>query len=941
MIIQVKDRTLSTTSAEQCISDNSDYKITFLFDEEWEGHTKTVRFVSGKKYKDVLVDAEDECNIPLEVLNPGILRIGVFSSEYATTELFVNVKGSVLQSVAKQIDYISEDIYRQLLRIIDSLQAGEVSQEQISEAVAQYMKENPIEGSVSKEEIEKAVTTYMEANAENFKGETGKDGEAGQPGESGQDGVGIVSIEKTSTEGIIDTYTITYTDNTTSTFNVTNGKDGENSSATITDEQIANAVSEYLIQNPVSGLTNDEKELLEKLNISGDGTKYLADDGTYKNVEATVYYYKPVIIETTAGIYRKNDGTIGDSTIETDTYIKRVSATNAEQYVAVVEGEVYRLTIGSIGAIPTSFGATQCVFLDDGDNVIANAFDTSNWKDAELVTVPENATKMHFTVWSGSEFKLEKQTTEPYGVVNEFELLNEMTKLQKEEQTFSRKTFAPFDRAYITFVNDDCRSSVGDIVDVFVQKGVPLCLASLYGAFTNLTTNDRTVLDVVRLAVENGGEVLAHNPTPITETEIDDFNSLYNVFAKNKEMLEMYGFDVNGIILAGGMGQIVGSQKTDKWARKYYQYSDLYGNSEFGYPYYHYRTALSNLTLEKAKAKIDEAIASKEWVIFYLHEWMEFSQSDMEALLDYINEKDARELGIVTYKQMYDNFCVKYPKQLVNITANKVTTVYEAGNEIKTNDVTVTAYYDDGSIEEISTGITVDLSEVDTATAGEYWCAVTYSGKTVYLPISIYANGDRTILYSGKEGSYITWELYSDGVMEMTNTATWKQNISTYTADGGQPWAEHMSMIKKLKFNAGNYAIGTIGDYAFCGAENLTELDFSENTGGVTINQYAFGECGFTAPVIENVYKIDTNAFNGSSMAEITLGVGVLSYNTFAGCSNLKTVRFINDTMTIDGNAFYGVRGIVTDIYVPWENGAVANAPWGASSAEIHYDTVF
>ena len=35
-------------------------------------------------------------------------------------------------------------------------------------------------------------------------------------------GRGIVSIDKTSTSGLVDTYTITYTDNTTSTFNVTN-----------------------------------------------------------------------------------------------------------------------------------------------------------------------------------------------------------------------------------------------------------------------------------------------------------------------------------------------------------------------------------------------------------------------------------------------------------------------------------------------------------------------------------------------------------------------------------------------------------------------------------------------------------------------------------------------------------------------------------------------
>ena len=52
-------------------------------------------------------------------------------------------------------------------------------------------------------------------------------GEKGDKGEQGEDGRGIVSIKLTSSEGNVDTYTITYTDGTTSTFTVTNGKDGE------------------------------------------------------------------------------------------------------------------------------------------------------------------------------------------------------------------------------------------------------------------------------------------------------------------------------------------------------------------------------------------------------------------------------------------------------------------------------------------------------------------------------------------------------------------------------------------------------------------------------------------------------------------------------------------------------------------------------------------
>ena len=42
---------------------------------------------------------------------------------------------------------------------------------------------------------------------------------------SGEDGKGIETIQKTSTDGNVDTYTITFTDGSTTTFEVTNGVD--------------------------------------------------------------------------------------------------------------------------------------------------------------------------------------------------------------------------------------------------------------------------------------------------------------------------------------------------------------------------------------------------------------------------------------------------------------------------------------------------------------------------------------------------------------------------------------------------------------------------------------------------------------------------------------------------------------------------------------------
>ena len=66
----------------------------------------------------------------------------------------------------------------------------------------------------------------------------------------GLDGRGIVSIAKTGTSGLVDTYTITYTDATTSTFTVTNGANGQITATSFAEEfssSKAYAAGDYVV----------------------------------------------------------------------------------------------------------------------------------------------------------------------------------------------------------------------------------------------------------------------------------------------------------------------------------------------------------------------------------------------------------------------------------------------------------------------------------------------------------------------------------------------------------------------------------------------------------------------------------------------------------------------------------------------------------------------
>lgn len=77
------------------------------------------------------------------------------------------------------------------------------------------------------------------------KGDQGPQGIPGEKGDSGNDGksVTVVSVNKTNTDGYIDTYTIYFSDNSSTNFTVTNGADGR----TITIMSVDKISSEGLI----------------------------------------------------------------------------------------------------------------------------------------------------------------------------------------------------------------------------------------------------------------------------------------------------------------------------------------------------------------------------------------------------------------------------------------------------------------------------------------------------------------------------------------------------------------------------------------------------------------------------------------------------------------------------------------------------------------------
>ena len=100
------------------------------------------------------------------------------------------------------------------------------------------------------------------------KGDDGKQGIQGVQGVPGETGNGIASIQKTGTQGLVDTYTITFTNGTTTTFQVTNGQNGAGSVADVWQNGVSvldGDTAKVVVPTKITDLTDDSDFVSEDI----------------------------------------------------------------------------------------------------------------------------------------------------------------------------------------------------------------------------------------------------------------------------------------------------------------------------------------------------------------------------------------------------------------------------------------------------------------------------------------------------------------------------------------------------------------------------------------------------------------------------------------------------------------------------------------------------
>jgi hypothetical protein len=284
------------------------------------------------------------------------------------------------------------------------------------------------------------------------------------------------------------------------------------------------------------------------------------------------------------------------------------------------------------------------------------------------ITIPEDAKFMIVSTKSGDDVCVECGKEITLDIDNN----DTIVEIQNENESFKNKIveeqlkndFA-FSKELIqvaTFSFDDSNTDIDKIEDLFEQKGVPCCFATIPKKLDDKCSNGESVREVLKRCEENGGEILAHWQKPLTSESTDE--DYYNVYVGAWKTLTKAGFSVNGIITAGGTNyQTQNFDKCIEIARPYYAYGDMtayISDNRRPDQYINMRKFISKNTDNDIQNYIDKFINNGEHS--YFARWLNFAshgESDgttipiLSDIIDYLKEKN---IPIVTWNYVFTHY---------------------------------------------------------------------------------------------------------------------------------------------------------------------------------------------------------------------------------------------------------------------------------------------
>ena len=152
-----------------------------------------------------------------------------------------------------------------------------------------------------------------------------------------------------------------------------------------------------------------------------------------------------------------------------------------------------------------------------------------------------------------------------------------------------------------------------------------------------------------------------------------------------------------------------------------------------------------------------------------------------------------------------------------------------------------------------------------------------------------YVERQPEVIASGSCGTNVSWELYSDGILNIKGTGT----LTNPTVSSGIAWYTYRHMIRLVNIEAG---ITNLPDFAFFGCTALEAVNFAADSRLTTIGGSVFNGC--------------------TSLKELTLPgrVKTIYGNAFRGCANLTAVYLPDTVSYITNSAFSGCGKVVLSV---------------------------
>jgi len=171
----------------------------------------------------------------------------------------------------------------------------------------------------------------------------------------------------------------------------------------------------------------------------------------------------------------------------------------------------------------------------------------------------------------------------------------------------------------------------------------------------------------------------------------------------------------------------------------------------------------------------------------------------------------------------------------------------------------------------------------------------------------------------GKLNDTVAWEFFENGELRITGEGA----MPNFTSHAQQPWNDFRHKLKKIVIGKD---ITTVGNYAFCYAQNVTEVVFEEGNAATSIGVLSFFNVPKVATITlpDTVTSISAYAFGDCfALADVYVPQGVeFIYNTAFTNSTKVVLNVAEGTYAQEYAETYGVSYEVREfIYVAIDGG--------------------